>query len=347
MDKRRSTALAGAALTVMALTAACSGAANGYGKSDNAEPAANGYSIGSSNGPGSGYSGGDSSDSGGTTNVVSAKTLAVHQAAGIGNVVTDSRGFTLYRFDKDTAKPPASNCNDACATAWPPVPADDAAAAAGINAADLGSVTRADGTTQLTLAGWPVYRYAKDTKAGDTKGQGVGGTWNAIAPDGKKAIDEKAAAPAPTGAPVSVVDNPDLGKILVDGKWRTLYRFNKDSAWPMKFGCLGACLDTWKPAKPVDKTKVKGIDPIHIGTVTRPDGTKQLAIKCWPVYWFTGDTKPGDINGQGKMGLWFAVSDQGAKVTKTVPSSSSADSSGSSSSSGSSDGYGTSGGYGY
>jgi predicted lipoprotein with Yx(FWY)xxD motif len=344
MDKRSSTALAGAALTVMALTAACA-PGTGYGKSDSAEPAGNGYTIGTSTGPGSGYGSGDDA------NAPSAKTLSVHQAAGIGNVVTDSRGFTLYRFDEDTANPPASNCNDACATAWPPVPADDVTAADGVKAADLGSVTRADGTTQLTLGGWPVYRYAKDTKAGDTKGQGVGGTWNAIAADGKKAIDEKAPAPAASGAPVSVVNDPDLGKILVDGKWRTLYRFNKDSAWPMKFGCVGACLDTWKPAKPVDKTKVKGIDPIHIGTVTRPDGTKQLAIKCWPVYWFTGDTKPGDINGQGKLGLWFAVSDQGAKVTKTVPSSSSGGSSNgygssdSSSSSGSSGSYSGSGSY--
>ncbi|MFD0447742.1 hypothetical protein ACFQ10_43930 [Streptomyces indonesiensis] len=50
----------------------------------------------------------------------------------------------------------------------------------------MGSVTRADGTKQLTLAGWPVYRFAGDNKPGDTKGQGVGGTWNALAPDGKR-----------------------------------------------------------------------------------------------------------------------------------------------------------------
>ncbi|GAA3029427.1 hypothetical protein GCM10020000_02550 [Streptomyces olivoverticillatus] len=116
---------------------------------------------------------------------------------------------------------------------------------------------------------------------------------------------------------MSVADNAGLGKILVDGQGRTLYRFNKDSAWPMKFACNDACLDTWKPAKPVDKSKVRDIPEKLVSTVTRPDGTEQLAIDCWPVYWFTGDSKAGDVNGQGKQGLWFAVDDKGKKITTT------------------------------
>ncbi|MFD0385119.1 hypothetical protein ACFQ2B_31405 [Streptomyces stramineus] len=103
--------------------------------------------------------------------------------------------------------------------------------------------------------------------------------------------------------------------MLVDGQGRTLYRFDKDSAWPMKFACNDACLDTWKPARPVEKSAVQGVPEKLITTVTRPDGTKQLAVDCWPVYWFTGDKKAGDIEGQGKQGVWFAVDDQGKKVT--------------------------------
>ncbi|MFH8979512.1 hypothetical protein [Streptomyces varsoviensis] len=112
---------------------------------------------------------------------------------------------------------------------------------------------------------------------------------------------------------------PGLGKVLTDGKGRTLYRFDKDSAWPMRFGCTGACLDTWKPAKPADKSKLDAAVPAKlISTVTRPDGAEQLAVDCWPVYWFTGDKKAGDANGQGKMGLWFAVSGAGKKVTASA-----------------------------
>lgn len=210
---------------------------------------------------------------------------------------------------------------------WPAVPADDASAAAGIDASLLGSVARADGSKQLTLAGWPVYRYAKDTKAGEAKGEGVGGTWHALAPDGKKAVDKKQKADGnggmagmemKSGAELSVADNEKLGKILVDGQWRTLYRFDKDSAWPMKFGCLGACLDTWKPAPAVDKSKAEGISGKLVGSVKRPDGSEQLTIDCWPVYTFTGDTEPGQANGHNKQGLWFAVTAEGKKVPPTA-----------------------------
>ncbi|MFE5868220.1 SCO0930 family lipoprotein [Streptomyces roseifaciens] len=330
MNKLRHASLAGAAITVMMLTAACGGGDSStkddYGKA----PAGSSSKIGGGYGAG-GYGSGDNAQT--QAKNAPAKEMTVREAPGIGSVVADSAGMTLYRFDKDTAQPPASTCDGDCAKAWPPVPAGDATAASGIGA-KVGEVVRADGTKQLTLAGWPVYRYAKDTAPGDTKGQGVGGTWSAFAPDGKKAGakqeekdgkkdqeqggekakegEEQGGKPAAAG--VSVADNPALGKILVDGQGRTLYRFAKDSAWPMKFACTGTCLETWKPAKPVEKSAVRGVPEKLITTVTRPDGTEQLAVDCWPVYWFTGDKKPGDTAGQGKQGLWFAVNDQGKKV---------------------------------
>ncbi|MFD6890993.1 SCO0930 family lipoprotein, partial [Streptomyces sp. NPDC059957] len=210
---------------------------------------------------------------------------------------------------------------DACATLWPAVPADGAQAPAGIDAGLLGSVERSDGTRQLTLAGWPVYRYAKDTKPGDAKGEGVGGTWHALAADGGKAADgeetadgEEAADAGKESAPLSAVNDAKLGKLMVDAQGRTLYRFGKDSAWPMKFGCLDACLNTWKPAEPVEAEKAVGIPAGLVGSVERPDGTRQLTIDCWPVYLFTGDTAPGQTNGHGLQGLWFAVDDAGKKI---------------------------------
>lgn len=335
MNKRH-VSLASAAIAVMLLTAACEGgggssATDDYGKA----PAGSSSKIDDGYGSGGSSASGPSAPASEGAEGAKAGRLAVRDAPGVGAVVADAKGRTLYRFDKDTAAPSASRCDGDCAKAWPPVPADDASVASGIGAA-LGEVERADGTRQLTLAGWPVYRYVKDTAAGDAKGQGVGGTWNAFAPDGKKAGGKPAdgqdapkpgGASYPAGSPepadeakpaaegVSVNDERTLGKILVDGKGRTLYRFDKDSAWPMKFACTGACLDTWKPAKPVEKSAVRGVPEKLITTVTRPDGTKQLAVDCWPVYWFTGDKKPGDVQGQGKQGLWFAVDDQGKKVT--------------------------------
>ncbi|QHC20896.1 SCO0930 family lipoprotein [Streptomyces sp. GS7] len=322
---RRHAVLAVTALAAaLTLTTACgsngSGHAAGTGSgTDNVQPAGQGSSdygtgYGSTTSGYGGQAGGDSGKPAAAGKPAGA--LALHQSDTLGPVVTDAQGMTLYRFDKDTAKPPTSNCSGDCATTWPPVPADGATAPAGIAPDALGSVTRADGTKQLTIGGWPAYRFAKDTKPGDTKGHGVGGTWHALASDGTKAGTQQP-------GDVGVFAQPQLGKILVDGMGRTLYRFNKDSAWPMKFGCNDTCLDTWKPAKPADRSKLNGISPHLVSTVTRPDGTRQLAIDCWPVYWFTGDKQPGDINGQGKMGLWFAVSDNGKKNTKTPSGTSS------------------------
>ncbi|GLZ36888.1 hypothetical protein [Actinokineospora sp. NBRC 105648] len=114
--------------------------------------------------------------------------LSTKEVGTLGYVVTDIGGFTLYRFDKDSAEPPRSECSGPCATAWPPALAEGGDVSSdGMDRALIGTFVRADGSTQLTLAGRPLYRFAKDVKPGDAKGQGVGGTWFAVAPDGAKA----------------------------------------------------------------------------------------------------------------------------------------------------------------
>ncbi|MFG2875612.1 SCO0930 family lipoprotein [Streptomyces sp. NPDC048337] len=316
---------AGSAVAVLLLTAGCGLGSESPKKSNAVQPVSDSKKLGSEygSGYGSGSDTGYGSDPGTPTVGEAGKNgpagqLKVAELPNLGGAVTDGAGFTLYRFDKDTAKPPKSNCDGDCAKAWPPVAADDATAGEGIDAGLLGSVARADGTRQLTLAGWPVYRYAKDAKAGDALGEGVGGTWHALGADGKPAAAAKKPAQeaekTEKGVELSVRQNASLGGILADAEGRTLYRFDKDSAWPMKFGCLDACLDAWKPAQPVDKAKVSGIAAELVGSVKRPDGSEQLTIDCWPVYTFTGDKEPGDINGQNKQGLWFAVTDKGKKA---------------------------------
>ncbi|MET9699744.1 SCO0930 family lipoprotein [Streptomyces sp. NPDC006529] len=242
--------------------------------------------------------------------------LRVRTDAGLGRVVTDSAGFTLYRFDKDTAKPASTSaCSGECATAWPPAPAKGVTAGP-VPAASVGSLKRADGTEQVTIAGRPVYRFAKDTAPGQSNGQGVGGTWFAVTPEGGKAGapatgQEQPAARQPALPALSATPDKALGKILRDAKGRTLYRFTKDTAWPMKSNCEGACLEKWKPALPVDAGTAEGVDPKLLSTYTRADGTRQLAVACRPLYWFTGDRSPGDTAGQGVGGSWFAVTADG------------------------------------
>jgi predicted lipoprotein with Yx(FWY)xxD motif len=88
-------------------------------------------------------------------------------------VLTDSKGMTLYTFDKD-ATPGKSACNGPCATNWPPLTATKAKAMG-----DWTVVTRDDGTKQWAYKGKPLYRFAKDTKSGDMTGDGFNnGVWH-------------------------------------------------------------------------------------------------------------------------------------------------------------------------
>ncbi|MFI0909385.1 hypothetical protein [Streptomyces abikoensis] len=115
--------------------------------------------------------------------------LSASKAGALNPVVVNGAGFTLYRFDKDTANPSKSTCDGDCASTWPPVVVAPGGKVFldGVDKSKVGTVKRDDGTLQVTVGGWPVYRFGKDSKPGETKGQGVGGTWFGVAPDGKKA----------------------------------------------------------------------------------------------------------------------------------------------------------------
>ncbi|MFE7129231.1 SCO0930 family lipoprotein [Streptomyces sp. NPDC057638] len=323
MNTWRNASLAVTAAAVLVLTTACGQDQGGdepkartVGATNAAQPGAGGYGDS-----------GSGSDSGAKPAAAKpAGQLAVARNAQLGQVLTDSEGFTLYRFDKDTAKPSRSNCEGDCAKAWPVVPAAGATPPAGVDASRYGSVARADGTRQLTVAGWPMYRFAKDTQPGEIKGQGVGGTWFAAAPDGKKASagagggsGSGSGSDSGTGggaalAGLSTRQDPTLGEIVVDKNGMTVYRFIKDSAWPMKSACVGECLAKWPVVAPVAKNDTRGILKKNFVTFSRPDGIKQQTIDCWPLYTFAGDTKPGETNGQGVGGTWYAVSPLGKLV---------------------------------
>lgn len=91
---------------------------------------------------------------------------------GKGEVLTDSKGMTLYTFDKDAKG--QSNCYDQCAKKWPPLTAASGAKAMG----DFSAVKRKDGSMQWAAKGMPLYLWQGDKKPGDTTGDGVGGVWH-------------------------------------------------------------------------------------------------------------------------------------------------------------------------
>jgi predicted lipoprotein with Yx(FWY)xxD motif len=121
-----------------------------------------------------------------------APTVAVADTD-LGPVLVDGQGFTLYRFTEDAEG--VSNCTDACAEAWPPVIHDgELLVGDRLDATRFGTVTRPDETVQLTVDGLPLYRFAADTEPGHTNGQGSGGVWFAVTPDGQLVGPEGAGA---------------------------------------------------------------------------------------------------------------------------------------------------------
>jgi predicted lipoprotein with Yx(FWY)xxD motif len=119
----------------------------------------------------------------------SGTALAVRQTS-LGTILTDGRGFTLYAFDAD--KGTTSNCSGACAAAWPPDTATgtDPQVGSGVTQSLVSKTARADGTTQLTYAGRPLYLFKGDSAPGSTNGDGstaFGARWDALTASGKDA----------------------------------------------------------------------------------------------------------------------------------------------------------------
>jgi predicted lipoprotein with Yx(FWY)xxD motif len=107
----------------------------------------------------------------------------------LGTVLVDSKGRTIYLFERDKTK--KSTCSGACATNWPPVTTSGAPkAGGGVKAKLLGTTKRSDGTTQVTYDGHPLYLFVADkNRPGSTKGEGVdafGAEWYVLGTNGRK-----------------------------------------------------------------------------------------------------------------------------------------------------------------
>ena len=263
--------------------------------------------------------------------------LVVAEVSGVGQVVTDANGMTLYRFDKDTAKPPKSNCEGDCAVKWPPMLASGSVDVQGVDSKLVGTVTRGDGSQQLTINGWPLYRYAQDAAKGDAKGQGVGGTWFAVTATGGKAAggSGETSAPAEAASAINTTNIDGLGTVLTDQNGMTLYLYTKDDKNKHVSNCNGQCATTWPPLPANGDTQINGIDPKLVGKTKRADGAEQLTVGGWPVYRYMKDTAPGQANGHNVGGVWFAIEQNGCKVSADKKPTSNASASGSGSSYGS------------
>jgi predicted lipoprotein with Yx(FWY)xxD motif len=127
-----------------------------------------------------------------------------------------------------------------------------------------------------------------------------------------------AVAQAASGGAIVSVHTSSLGKLLVDGRGRTLYLFQKDTVG--KSNCSASCAAYWPPLLTSGKPRAgAGAKQSLLGTTKRTDGKLQVTYRGHPLYTFVVDTKAGQTKGEAlnKFGaLWYAVSPSGTKITK-------------------------------
>ncbi len=145
----------------------------------------------SSSGSGGAYGGGEETTSkpAASTTASTGAPITVGSAKGVGKVLVDSNGMTLYYFQKDQNG--ESACYGACEQGWPPLTTEGAPQAGeGAMASKLGTTKRKDGAVQVTYNSWPLYTFVEDKKPGEDNGtdsKAFGASWYPLHPNGEKA----------------------------------------------------------------------------------------------------------------------------------------------------------------
>jgi predicted lipoprotein with Yx(FWY)xxD motif len=250
-----------------------------------------------------------------------------------GPVLFTAGGRALYlrSFDETTGPslPLHSTCTGTCSIAWPPLiapgPNGPFAASHGVNASELGTVQRPDGTFQVTYFGQPLYEFIRDAgmPAGAVSGENIA-AFNAF-----WHLDTLGGLPAPGQAHV-ILENTAVGVVLaaqVANGYRSLNALTFDT--PASATCTGPCAGIWPPLLTDRQASAgPGVSRDGLGIVTRPDGTRQVTYCGHPVYLFFGDLGAGAPSGltngeylvdQFAHGVWYLLAASGIPDPGPLP----------------------------
>ncbi len=217
-----------------------------------------------------------------------ANTVQVQTANGV-SYLTDGAGTTLYYFTLDVDG--RSRCVGGCLSKWPPFNAASITVPSTLSAGDFGTIQRPDGSSQTTYRGWPLYYWYKDQKPGDATGDGAGGVWFIVK--------------VPAYTVMIGTSRKARGNYLTDGQGNTLYYFRKDT--PGQSNCSGGCLKAWPAFNAATVQVPSALNPSDFATITRADGSSQTTYKGYPLYYFVGDKKRGELAGQGLHRVWYVI----------------------------------------
>ncbi|WP_353573378.1 hypothetical protein [Candidatus Albibeggiatoa sp. nov. BB20] len=202
-----------------------------------------------------------------------------YKTTGIGTVLAAANNITLYTFDNDAIN--LSNCNDDCASRWPPLVAHEK------SRPDDGYsiLTRADGTLQWSYEGQPLYFWFEDQNSEDTLGDDIGGVWHVLHQN--HAATEFAVT--------------SIGTVMTASNGLTLYTFDKDQA--NKSNCNDDCASHWPALKANEFAQNQGLFTV----MTRDDGSYQWAYRGKPLYFWFEDQNKEDTLGNGVGEVWHVI----------------------------------------
>ena len=250
--------------------------------------------------------------------------VKVATSATLGTYLTDASGNTLYFFARDVDGTNACT-SPGCLPMWPVYYEAAIKVPKALNAQDFATKTTADGRSQTTYKGWPLYYFAPPANgvntrepAGQTGGNASGSVWHVVNPAygvvlANKSIEDKTTQTVSTKT------------YLTDDKGRTLYFFAKDNSSPatQPTNCTGGCAAIWPAlylSAPVVPSSLRASD---FGSITRDPSTttgaygtttssrEQLTYKGHPLYYYSGDNATrGHVEGHNfnnSGDLWFVA----------------------------------------
>jgi len=221
-----------------------------------------------------------------------------------GNILSDATGKTLYFFAIDADG--KSGCTGGCEAAWPVYYAGNETAPTGLIAADISTITRADGNKQTTYKGWPLYYYAGDTGKAVT-GDASGGTWFVAKPDYSIMLANNQLVGADgKNYNGNAAEGTGATQHLTDDKGRTLYAFAPDKLNQNTYTKADLSNNSIWPIYESNVLNVPSVIKKDLMFQITAAGKKQLTYKGHPLYYFGADAKRGDTKGVSvpAPGVW-------------------------------------------
>ena len=216
-------------------------------------------------------------------------------------ILTDASGKTLYYFTPDTAT--TSACTSTCAQTWPPLLATGSGTPTSASSlpGTLSVVSSGNGN-QVAYNGHLLYTFSGDTSPGQTNGEGLFGKWFVATTN--LAVGNGSSSGALIKTATATVQGKSV-TILTDASGKTLYYFTPDTA--AASSCTGSCAQTWPPLLATSATPTSATTLPGKLTVVSSGNGNQVEYNGHLLYTFSGDTAPGQTNGEGLFGKWFVA----------------------------------------